>query len=55
MLVLIYHQMMKILQYTEEILLSEEKDCKVDPPKDKRKIIKIVNKINNRNNKIEKR
>jgi hypothetical protein len=37
---------------TEEIVVSEKKDYKVEPVKDKRKIIEIVNKTNNRNNKI---
>jgi hypothetical protein len=39
---------------TEEILVSEKKDYKVEPVKDKRKTIEIVNKTNNRNSKIAK-
>jgi hypothetical protein len=39
---------------TEEILISEKKDYKVETVKDKRKIIEIVNKTNNRNNKMAK-
>jgi hypothetical protein len=39
---------------TEEILVSQEKDYKVEPVKDKRKIMEIANKTNNRNNKIVK-
>jgi hypothetical protein len=36
---------------TEEILVSEKKHYKIEPVKDKRKIIEILNKTNNRNNK----
>jgi hypothetical protein len=39
---------------TEEILVSEKKDYKVEPVKDKRKTIEIVNKTNSRNSKIAK-